>query len=126
MLTDDLNAGIGVTFFSDYPNSDTYYRLRKQGIGSFHIAPQGTNITAGVSDTGVVPLINTWYAFRISVDNDNTNTIIKAKVWIDGTNEPTDWQVECYDDSPTRRIFGTVGVWSTSFGKKIWDDLFVL
>ena len=64
MMMTASNAGIGVTFFSQYPNTDAYYRLKREyDNGVFHIAPHGTNVT-GDSDTGVVPSPNIWYWFR--------------------------------------------------------------
>ena len=55
-------SGIGVTLYSDYPNSDAYYRLRQYGDRSFHIAPHpdGTIFCLGDRDTGVRPRVNHW------------------------------------------------------------------
>jgi uncharacterized repeat protein (TIGR02543 family) len=119
-------SGIGVTFLSQYPQADAYYRLRRHGSsGSFHLSrhPEGTSITAGTTDTGVVPDPNDWYLFRIRVEDTGIRTEIRAKVWEEGESEPADWQVDCYDANPTRLAAGTVGVWSYSSGNKYWDDL---
>ncbi|MCD4766401.1 MAG: hypothetical protein K8R34_07810, partial [Methanosarcinales archaeon] len=118
-------SGIGVTFFSEYPQADAYYRLRRHMDNSFHIAPHGTSITGGTTDTGVVPLSNVWYRFRIQVEDTGTRTEIRARVWQDGTSEPSVWQADAYDDSATRLISGTIGVWSFTSGSKYWDDLTV-
>jgi hypothetical protein len=128
MLITNSKGGIGVTFFSDFPNTDTYYRLRRGNFlgGSFQVAfPHGTNITSGVTDTGVVPSANVWYRFRIEVEDTGTRTEIRARVWEDGTTEPAGWQVDCFDDSPTRLTSGTAGLWSMANGSKYWDDLAV-
>jgi len=119
------NSGIGVTFLSQYPQADAYYRLRRYGSGSFHLSPHGTTISGGTTDTGVVPDRNVWYLFRVQVEDIGTRTEIKAKVWAEGTTEPAGWQVDCYDASPTRLAAGTVGVWSHTSGNKYWDDLAV-
>ncbi|MCK4959164.1 MAG: fibronectin type III domain-containing protein, partial [Planctomycetes bacterium] len=93
----NAGAGVGLTFFSDYPNSDKYYRLRRYGSGSFHISPHGTSITSGNTSSGVTPQINIWYRFVIEVENADTQTEIRAKIWQDGTTEPANWQIECQD-----------------------------
>jgi uncharacterized repeat protein (TIGR02543 family) len=125
MMMTASNGGIGVTFFSQYPYSDAYYRLRRSGSNSFHIAPHGTSITGGATDTGVVPIANDWYRFRIRVQDTGARTEIRARVWPDGGAEPANWQVDAYDDSITRLTSGTFGVWSYSSGSKYWDDLMV-
>ncbi len=116
-------AGIGLTFFSDFPNSDKYYRLRRYGSGSFHISPHGTSITSGNTSSGVKPLANIWYRFVIEVVDTGTQTEIRAKIWQDGTTEPGNWQIECQDANTGRSTKGTVGLWSMSSGTKYFDDL---
>jgi hypothetical protein len=121
------NDGIGVTFYSDYPFSDRYYRLRRYGNQSFHIAPHGAGIECtGATDTAVVPAVDTWYEFLIDVENGATETQVRAKVWQSGSSEPADWQASCVDGG-TRLTAGTVGLWGVVSGKdsgaKYWDDL---
>ena len=119
-------GGIGVTFFSQYPNTDAYYRLRRYGNSAFHIAPHpnGTKIY-GDTNTGVYSLPNVWYWFRIEVEDTGTRTEIRAKVWPENSSEPADWQVDCYDSKSSRLAAGTFGVWSYFSGAKYWDDLAV-
>ena len=121
------NGGIGVTFLSDYPNSDTYYRLRRYSSNAFHLAPHphGTVKLSGDTDSGVVPAPNTWYQFKIEVADTGSRTEIRAKVWADGTTEPAGWQIDAWDDSANRLTHGKIGVWSYSSGSKYWDDLSV-
>ena len=121
MKITNSRGGIGVTFFSQYPNKDAYYRLRRYNRNAFHISPHGTKVT-GDSDTGVVPLPNVWYRFKILVEDTGTRTEIRAKVWPENSAEPAAWQVECYDKSASRLTAGTIGVWSMGSGKKYWDD----
>jgi hypothetical protein len=126
MMMTAAKSGIGVTFFSQYPNADAYYRLRRYNNKSFHIAPHpdGKNIS-GDTDTGLVPVPNKWYRFRVRVEDTGSRTEIKARVWADGKSEPADWQIDAWDDSGTRLTEGTFGVWSYSSGSKYWDDLAV-
>jgi hypothetical protein len=125
MMMTAADGGIGVTFFSDYPSADAYYRLRRYGSTSFHISPHGTTVTSGTTDTGVIPESNVWYRFMVEVEDTGIRTEIRAKVWPDGTIEPTKWQADAYDDSITRLTAGTIGVWSFASGSKYWDDLAV-
>lgn len=120
-------SGIGVTFYSDYPNGDVYYRLRRFGTGnnaSFHLASHGATVE-GTHDTGVVPGANTWYRFLVEVENVTGGTAVRAKVWQDGTSEPSVWQVNTTDDSD-ELTSGTFGLWAYLGGSKYWDDLTVV
>jgi chitodextrinase len=116
-------AGVGLTFFSKYPNSDKYYRLRSYNSGVFHLSPHGTNITSGTTNTGVKPILNTWMSFIIEVEDTGTRTEIKIKVWPSTANEPANWQINCYDANASRLKKGTVGLWSMSSGTRHFDDL---
>ena len=117
-------AGIGVTILSDYNQSDAYYRLRRYGTnGSFHLSPHGTSISSGTTDTGVVPETGTWYRFRIEAVPGADATEVRARVWADGSAEPSTWQIDAADTSSSRRTAGTIGVWSYGSGAKHWDDL---
>lgn len=126
MLMTSSLSGVGVTFWSDYPNSDAYYRLRRgnfSGGFSFHIDPHGTTITGGDLDSGVNPAPNQWYRFHVQIADTGARTEIRANVWPDGGSEPPGWQIDCHDDGPARRTQGTVGVWAAAGGAKYWDDL---
>jgi hypothetical protein len=124
MLMTKTRGGIGVTFYSQYPNKDAYYRLRRYNRNAFHISPHGTRVT-GDSDTGVVPKPNVWYWFRIQVEDTGSRTEIRAKVWPENEAEPAGWQVNCNDKRSSRLTSGTIGVWSYYRGSKYWDDLSV-
>lgn len=92
MLIAASGGGIGVTFFSEYPIADVYYRLRRYANKpAFHLASHGTSVS-GDKETGVVPVANVWYRFRIQVEDTGTQTGIQAKVWAEGDSEPVDWQ----------------------------------
>jgi hypothetical protein len=131
MRMTDANSGIGVTFLSDYPASDTYYRLRRGNFGalkSFHLDqhPDSQQTLSGTTDTGVVPAADQWIRFRVHLGDVGGRTEIRASVWPDGTPEPPDWQIDAYDDDPARLTTGTIGVWSLTAGSKYWDDLRVV
>jgi hypothetical protein len=124
MRISEATGGIGVTFFSDYPNTDTYYRLRSYGGSTFHLAPHGTSVVGEV-ETGVAPQKNVWYHYRIQVEDIGTATDIRAKVWAETQSEPSSWQVDAQDNSSSRLTSGTIGLWSMGPGYKYWDDLAV-
>lgn len=125
MLLSSTTAGMGVTAYSQYPNQDVYYRLRRyEGNPSFHLAMH-PEVSCSDSDTGVSPTANTWYRFALRVETEADLNRIFAKVWVDGDPEPADWQAGCTDSSTNRPSSGTVGVWSMGSGTRSWDDLVV-
>jgi len=66
MRIESASAGIGVTLYSRYPDSDHYYRLRHYGGTNFHLArhPDSAETCVGTTDSGVKPAAGTWYSFR--------------------------------------------------------------
>lgn len=124
MRLSDSRGGIGLTFLSDYNDSDSYYRLRSYSGKAFHLAPHphGTTL-AGTTGTSVVPAANTWYRFKIQVADTGGRTEIKSKVWANGSAEPGAWQIDAWDAGSSRLTAGRIGVWSMSSGSKYWDDL---
>jgi len=127
MRIDSARGGVGVTLYSDYPNSDEYYRLRRYGSGSFHLAPHpdAHGTCAGSTDTRVVPSANTWYFFRFRAFSEPDGTRVQAKVWAEGTGEPVHWQVDCLDPVTGAFEGGAPGVWAMGSGSRYWDDLAV-
>lgn len=122
----DEDGGIGVTFLSDYPREDTYYRLRRfSGSPSFHIAPHGTEITSGETDSGVTPQAGKWYRFKVRVRVTRSATRIWAKVWKKNRKQPRQWQIDCRDSSDTRLRRGRAGIWSMGSDVKSWRRLAV-
>jgi len=127
----DAGASIGVTFLSDFPDTNTYYRLRRLGTmapNTFHLDqhPDTPQNLAGDTDTGVVPVAGQWLRIHVRVEVGSTQTSVRANVWPDGELEPSTWQADAVDDSATRLIAGRVGVWSHGPDSKYWDDLRVV
>jgi len=122
LAVDHPRAGIGVTLYSDYPQSDTYYRLRRHGGKSFQLAPHADGRVAceGRSDSGVVPEAGHWYRFRFQAHPDGGGTRLRAKLWPKQEPEPVLWQIDCVDAVATFEA-GTPGVWATGRGTKLWD-----
>ncbi len=132
-LTDD-NGGIGVTFLSGFADSPTpaydYHRLRRANFSpaarTFQLEPPSASGLTGDLDSGVDPVVDTWYRFRIVVDAEGAQLHIQANVWEDGQPEPAGFQIDATDTGGLNRTIGTVGVWCMLDGSKYWDDLKVV
>ncbi|MCX6678894.1 MAG: neuraminidase-like domain-containing protein [Methanothrix sp.] len=131
-------GGIGVTFLSQYlkgqPNNPGYYTLmynpREKAKNVFYVSPNQTGTVTvalkGKSVSNLTPQNNTWYRFLIVVMDTGTLTTIRAKIWQDSGSEPTDYQIDAYDDRSNRLKSGTVGVMSLEPGSNYFDDLEVV
>lgn len=129
-----LAGGMGVTFYSDFPNSDSYYRLRAfgaSGYNYFHMTKHGgggdndlTNRLPAAENRTYMQ-IDTWFEFKIEVENATAQTDIRIKIWEEGNAEPANWQIEAYDDTANRYEAGRVGFWTYYTGLKYFDNLWV-
>ncbi len=132
-ITDD-DGGVGVTFLSRFNKQSTseydYLRLRRSNYApharTFHLAPPEFSGLTGDVDSGVDPIVDTWYRFRIEVTETCPQLHIQANVWEDGQPEPPDFQIDAIDPTGVHPKSGTVGVWSMGAGSKYWDDLQVI
>jgi predicted MPP superfamily phosphohydrolase len=127
MAATRAKSGIGVLVYSQFNRGyDRFYRLVGSSEVPFQIAPHGTKITGGDRTSDVLVRENTWYRFRIEVDSGKDRTGIRAKIWPDGSAEPGQWQIDVFDDSPSRLGDGTVGAYSIFSGKHRFDDFLVV
>jgi hypothetical protein len=121
------DGGIGVTFLSDYPNSDSYYRLRRLAGETLHIAPHPDQSEfpelIGDIDSEVTPMEGVWYNFEIRTSSNAQGTRILGKVWAEGEQKPQTWQIDATDTSAERFTSGKIGVWSMATGRKSWKNL---
>ena len=120
MTTED-GGGVGVTFLSDYPRSDSYYRLRAFNGRQFEIEPHGTSMDEScISD---VPIeANAQYNFQVIFRGASQRTNVRARVWKVGETRPA-FQLNCNDTSDTRRRSGRFGIWSLGEGSKSWRSM---
>ncbi|MEM7262855.1 MAG: hypothetical protein AAF488_12760, partial [Planctomycetota bacterium] len=123
MKIDDADGGVGITFCSGFPSEDRYYRIRRYAGTDYHLAPHGTSISGGDLSSGVVPGADEWCHFRVQLTDTGSRTEIRAKIWSETLSEPSAWQIDCFDDNPTRLTAGTIGAWSMGPGSKRWGDL---
>lgn len=119
----DAQSGIGITAYSDYPNSDVYYRLGRLGGGSFRIEGHPDfSCSSGNFDTGFVPAAGGSYMLLLRVADEGVQNRIEATAWSLGEAQPAP-QAICFDNRPNRPRRGTVGVWASGAGAKYWDNL---
>jgi hypothetical protein len=130
----NADVGGGITFFSDYPNSDSYYRIRRYNSNkTFHVANHGWTDVADMTGTTTCSFdpadatnVNNWINFKVQVSNAAGSTTIKARFWKDGDSEPGSWHIDCSDSDMTRATEGTVGIWAHNAGNGLSvDDLLV-
>lgn len=125
-------SGIGLTFFSQFPNEARYYRVRRwdNNDDTFILTTDSDTDQIGRfkgnTQSGFKPEKNKWYRFRIIVTDDSDKTSIKVRFWQEGTTEPASFQIDAFDDLPDRLRAGTVGMWTRGAGIKYIDDLEVV
>lgn len=124
MSLGSASGGIGITFYSGYPTTDTYYRLGRQPGETFKLSARHA-MTCSLPDSGYMPTAGGSYAFEVAVETLSDRNRIRAKVWTLGGTEPTEAQIVCDDTHAARPSGGTFGVWTTGDGTKFWDG-FVL
>lgn len=125
MQGSDASSGFGVTFLSDYPNTDTYYRLRRNAnsdTNPFVLASHGGAGCDGVNST-FVPIAGAFTLFEIVVRFAENRTMIDAFLWREGDARPGQPQLSCVDDGANRLTIGRIGLWSHGPGTKTWDRL---
>lgn len=122
-------AGMGVTFASDYPNSDSYYRLGMEpalpgalGNGKFYLSAHNASVSGDI-DTGVQTAPYARYRFIVQWEDVGNATHIRAKIWLGSDPEPADWQIDAVDSSVNHFTNCRVGVWSTGAIGNSWDEL---
>ena len=125
MRVSDAQGGVGVTAYSQYDSTDVYYRLRRFRSGGFELSMH-PDIACQDDQTDVIPQANTWYRYRLRVEETSSGARVRAKVWASGTTEPNQWQAECLDGRTSRPVAGRVGAWSMGPGSKYWDDFEVV
>ncbi|MFZ5601144.1 MAG: hypothetical protein ACOY7J_01710, partial [Pseudomonadota bacterium] len=126
MYQGEPGSGIGLTFGSDYPNSNTYYKLYSIWNGYFEITSNSTPAKSlpGYGNTWKRPTAGSWTHFRVQWQHTAPVTYIKAKIWLEGQEEPGYWQINVEDAAANRPQNCRVGVWSAgSNGQSYWDQI---
>ena len=126
MAIDHVDAAIGVTTYSQYVNSDAYYRLGRSQGGPFMIEGRPNALSCTNSTAPVTPQPGDWYRFKFDVQDMGTSNQIRAKIWREGVTEPNAYSLHCVDSSAQRPRSGRIGIWSAGVGEKYWDDFEVV
>jgi hypothetical protein len=129
LAIDHADAGIGVTLYSQYPNSDRYYRLKRDPGLPFALSAHpsgGAGLSCAAASNGLIPKVGKWYDFELSVEDEGSQNRISASIWERGTSKPGSPQMVCTDSSSGRPTGGKFGVWSMRAGQKFWDDFEVV
>lgn len=132
-LVDD--GGIGFTVLSKYSDTgtsiDEYVRIRRTyGGDPFEVANHGSypspdaGYGTGTADGTTIPVVSTWYQFKIDVDVQGTYTYVKFKFWEDGQPEPSTWELDVRFSGANRPTTGTAGLWLFSGDYQV-DDYIV-
>ncbi|MBK7623965.1 MAG: hypothetical protein IPJ14_15230 [Kineosporiaceae bacterium] len=75
------------------------------------VAGVETEIAAPVTIAGLTYAAGTKLAVRLQATGTNPTTV-QARVWVDGTDEPADWQRTATDSTAALQAPGAVGVWT--------------
>jgi RHS repeat-associated protein len=121
------DARIGLTFFSSYPDKDSYYLAglmpETDGTLTMQLLAFGAGTPSGTIDSKFSPDPNKWYWFDIQADALTSETHIRARFWLDGSTEPTTWSIDASDTSAARLTQGRIGTWAAIKGESYIDDL---
>ena len=117
------SSGVGITSHSEYATADAYFSLAREPNDEFRLYFRPEGSACDGATTGVNPSAGAWYRFRVEVRDLGSSTLVRAKVWNDGSSEPTAWQVSCVDFGSARPDAGAIGAWAAGSGSKYWDDL---
>ncbi|MFL6248018.1 MAG: hypothetical protein ACJ74H_18490, partial [Thermoanaerobaculia bacterium] len=126
---------IGLTFFASmYDVNDPtrgvkdYYLLglwKQPGSETLtmQLFSSAESVLTGTRDSAFTPAINTWYRFLIQADDVDGSTKIRARIWADGSAEPSTWMLDATDATATRFTSGHIGLWAAVKGDAYIDDL---
>lgn len=124
----NADSRVGFTFFSSYPETDSYYLLGtwtqpSTGKLTMQLFAFGGGAPTGVVDSNFTPEPNKWYAFVLQAEDIGGKTQIRAWFWLDTNTEPTTWSIEATDAAAGRLTSGRIGIWSAVKGEVYVDDL---
>ena len=78
---------------------------------------------ANSTSTGVSAVALRWFRFRLRYTEPGGRSRLRAKVWTDGTAEPTAWQADCWTAGKPARDSGVFALYRDGWGAVYWDDL---
>lgn len=63
---------------------------------------------------------NTWYTMKLQASVEGDRAVLKGKVWPRGTEEPAEWTIEAYDESPN--LTGSPGLFGNAKDAELYLD----
>jgi hypothetical protein len=101
--------------------------LASDSTGVFTLQPGAATPLdcANSNSTGVYAYASRWYRFRLRYTEPNSRSRVRAKVWQDGTTEPSAWQVDCWTETLPAVYSGIFALYRDGWGGVYWDDLSV-
>lgn len=118
---DDGGAGVGVTL-RDRSDPDAFYWLGRDPAPGAAFTVASTVSTLECVGALPAPVAGAWYRFRFAARAHGRRTVVAAKVWEEGTPEPSEWAT-CTDASASRLAKVVPGLWSAGAGTKAWDGI---
>ncbi|MEO8035204.1 MAG: Ig-like domain-containing protein, partial [Acidobacteriota bacterium] len=117
---------MGLVVLSGYPDKDRYYLIGEQknaqGAAALKLTAYGAGAPTGTLQSSVLITRGKWYRFRVSVDDVSSKTLIRARFWLDGSSEPSTWQIDAADASTARLKTGHFGIWAGGRGDSDGED----
>jgi predicted MPP superfamily phosphohydrolase len=128
---DDEETGVGISLHSRYvEGEDRMIELSRDESrwgrgGTFALFEHGSALT-GRNDTRVRPKPGVWYRLKVRTEVEPGRVLARARLWPANRPEPSRWQAEAEDRSPTRVTMGTVGLWASGGGTVVYRNLRVV
>jgi predicted MPP superfamily phosphohydrolase len=125
---DDEETGVGISLHSRYvEGEDRMIEFSRDESrwgrgGTFALFEHGSALS-GRNDTGISPKPGIWYRLKVRTEIEPGRVVARAKLWPADRAEPSRWQAEAEDRSPTRVTAGTVGLWASGGGTVVYRNL---
>ena len=103
------------------------FRLGGDASSVFSVqANDGATLSCARSpSTGVSAVALRWYRFKLRYTEPDDRPRVRAKVWADGTAEPSGWQADCSTNALPATDSGVFALYKDGVGAVYWDDLAV-
>jgi predicted MPP superfamily phosphohydrolase len=127
----DEETGVGISLHSRYvAGEDRMIEFSRDESrwgrgGTFALFEHGSALS-GRNDTGISPKPGIWYRLKVRTEVEPGRVVARARLWPADRAEPTRWQAEAEDRSPTRVTAGTVGLWASGGGTVVYRNLRVV
>lgn len=101
----------GVGLIGYWQDENHHYRLRTVADTLFLARRSGKGKIDHLQAVHLELQPQTWYVFKLRLENGRRATKLLGKVWREDEREPGEWLLTAEDTSPSRYTAGTVGFW---------------